>query len=74
MCDLADIYGGKAVNAIADEAVAVIATDADDEDILRVISQRKDIFKSLYGSAGDSIEIELTEVPVPEKILRRPEC
>ena len=69
MCDLADIYGGKAVNAIADEAVAVIATDADDEDILRVISQRKDIFKSLYGSAGDSIEIELTEVPVPEKIL-----
>lgn len=66
---LAEISGGKAVNAIPDNAYAVIVTDADEELIQEQLTSEGEAFMSIYGSADGGLEISMEPVELPEKVF-----
>lgn len=67
--ELAAFDGGKARNAIPDDARMTIVTDMDKSAIEKVLSEQLERFNKMYGSVDPKAQFVLTSVPAPDKVM-----
>ena len=67
--ELAAFDGGKARNAIPDDARMTIVTDLDKAAIEKVLNDQLDRFNKMYGSVDPQAQFVLTSVPAPDKVM-----
>ena len=67
--ELASFAGGKARNAIPNDAAAVFVTDLPKEEIEAVIKDQQERFKKMYGNVEPQILVPLTSVEAPQQVL-----
>ena len=67
--ELASFEGGKARNAIPNDAAAVFVTDLPKEEIEAVIKDQQERFKKMYGNVEPQILVPLTSVEAPQQVL-----
>lgn len=68
--ELASFTGGKARNAIPNDATAVIVTDIPKADIEAVIADQKERFTQMYGNVEPQILVPLTSVEAAQQVLK----
>lgn len=69
LVEVADFRGGKARNAIPDNAQAVIVTDLSGTEIKEVLSAEAGRFNKIYGSVDPKADFKATETAVPVKVM-----
>lgn len=68
--ELASLTGGKARNAIPNDAKAVFVTDIAKEDIETVIKDQQERFMQMYGNVEPQILVPLTSIEAPQNVLK----
>lgn len=68
--ELADFQGGKARNAIPDDATAVIVTNLDETAVNEVLAAEKARFMQNYGAVDPGMEFVLTAADKPAQVLK----
>lgn len=66
---LASFAGGKAKNAIASEAEAVVVTDAAEETLREALRQEEEKFRRTYSATEPSLRLSLAAVLPVEKVI-----
>ncbi|MCR5757608.1 MAG: beta-Ala-His dipeptidase [Selenomonas sp.] len=66
---LASFSGGKARNAIPDDARMIIATDMDKEILEKVLQEQQERFCKMYGSVDPNVQFVLTSVETPQQVM-----
>ena len=64
---LASLTGGKAKNAIASEAEAIVVTEATEEALREALGQEEEKFRRTYSVTEPSLKLSLAEAPHTEK-------
>ena len=64
---LASLTGGKAKNAIASEAEAIVVTEATEEALREALRQEEEKFRRTYSVTEPSLKLSLAEAPHTEK-------
>ncbi len=67
--ELAAFNGGKARNAIPDDARMVIVTDSDKAVIEKVLKDQEERFNKMYGSVDPHAQFVLKSVAAPEQVM-----
>ena len=67
--ELASFEGGKARNAIPNDAAAVFVTDIPKEEMEAVIADQVERFQAMYGAVEPQIVAPLTSVEAPQQVL-----
>ena len=67
--ELVDIKGGKAVNAIAAQAEAIIVTAFDADHLLPIVDQFERRIKKIYVDADPNIKISVEKTVAPDKVI-----
>ncbi len=68
--ELASLTGGKARNAIPNDAKAVFVTDLAKEDIEAVIKDQKERFMQMYGNVEPQILVPQMSLEASQKVLK----
>lgn len=71
---LASLAGGKAKNAIASDAVAVVVTDAAEEKLREVLQKEEAQFRRTYSVTEPALTLSLAEAPQAEKVFAADEA
>ena len=67
--ELASFTGGKARNAIPDDAKMVIAADLDQAAMDAVLKTQRENYLKMYGGVDPAVQFVLTRVDVPQQVL-----
>ena len=67
--ELVDINGGKAVNAIAAQAEAIIVTAFDADHLMPIVEQFERRIKKMYVDADPNIKITVEKTVAPDKVI-----
>jgi len=67
--ELASFKGGKARNAIPDDASMIIVTDMPKENLEKVLQAQEERFQKIYGSVDPHIQFVLTSVETPQQVM-----
>ncbi|MBQ1866702.1 beta-Ala-His dipeptidase [Selenomonas sp.] len=67
--ELAFFTGGKARNAIPNDAKMVIASDLDKSAIEAVLEEQKENYLKMYGGVDPNVSFVLTSVETPQQVL-----
>ncbi len=71
---LASLAGGKAKNAIASDAVAVVVTDVAEEKLREVLQKEEEQFRRTYSATEPMLALSLAEAPQVEKVFAADEA
>lgn len=71
--ELAELSGGKARNAIADRAKALIVTDLSEEQLKAVLQEEFARFQDIYGKIEKEASFTVRKAAYPDKVLTREE-
>lgn len=71
---LASLAGGKAKNAIASDAVAVVVTDVAEEKMREVLQKEEAQFHRTYSATEPMLALSLAETPQVEKVFAADEA
>ena len=71
---LASFAGGKAKNAIASDAVAVVVTDVAEEKMREALQKEEEQFRRTYSATEPMLALSLAETPQVEKVFAADEA